>query len=97
MLRVQAGGTLDLCQNRRVIVSLLNSGDGSCHCSDAMGSGGRRILDEGEALRRGQLLEFIAQRKQRCLRKGNAAITQAKIARSDAKIRTVRPKSEICG
>jgi hypothetical protein len=52
--------------------------------------GGRRILDEARHSGGGQLLEFIAQQKRRCLRKGNAAITQAKIAQS------VRPKSEIC-
>ena len=54
---------------------------------------GRRILDEDEAIRRGQLLEFIAQQKQRVLRKGNTATTQAKTALSHTKVRTVRPVS----
>jgi hypothetical protein len=54
---------------------------------------GRRVLHEGEAIRRGQLLEFIAQQKKRRPSKGNAAMTQAKTALSHSKIRTVRRSS----
>ena len=54
---------------------------------------GRRILDEGEAIWRGQLLEFTAKQEKRGLRKDNAAITQAKTALSQTKIRALRPTS----
>jgi len=53
----------------------------------------RRILDEGAAICRGQLLEFLAQQKKRDLSKGNPAIAQTKTALSDAITRTVRPTS----
>jgi len=52
---------------------------------------GRKVLHLGQAIRQGQLLEFIAQQKQRALGKGT--ITQAKAALSRSKARTVRPTS----
>jgi hypothetical protein len=50
---------------------------------------GPRLLREDEAIRRGRLLEFIVQQKQRGPSKGN--ITRAKTALSRTKVRTVRP------
>jgi hypothetical protein len=54
---------------------------------------GRRVLDEDKAIRRGRLLDFIAQQKQRGLTKGNMASTQAKTALSHTKVRMVRSTS----
>jgi hypothetical protein len=53
---------------------------------------GRSASHQDEAIRRGQLLEFIAEQKQRGLRKRNAPI-RTKIARSQTKVRTARSES----
>jgi hypothetical protein len=76
-------------------VSLLNFGDGSSRWSGTMDNerAGRRVLHEDEAIRRGQLLEFITQQEQRGLSKGNMASTQAETARSHTKVRTMPPTS----
>jgi hypothetical protein len=54
---------------------------------------GLKVLDESKAIRRGRLLEFIAQQRQRGLTKGNMASMQAKTALSHTKVRMVRPTS----
>jgi hypothetical protein len=49
---------------------------------------GQRVLHEADAIRRGQLLEFIVQQKRHSPSKGN--ITQPKTAPPHAKVRMVR-------
>ena len=53
---------------------------------------GRRALHQDEAIRRGQLLEFIAQQEQRGPTKRNAPI-RTKSPRSHTKVRPKRSES----